>query len=50
MCGLWSIVSTDKDYVLLAEEVLHVALEFLHRIYRTELRWEGARSSGLVDC
>lgn len=50
MCGLWSIVTTTKEYALLAEGVLHVASEFLHRVYKLELRWEGARSSGFVDC
>ncbi|CAD0018197.1 unnamed protein product, partial [Aureobasidium pullulans] len=45
---LWLIVITNKEYALLAKEVLHVALEFLHRIHRTELRWEGAKSTALL--
>ena len=48
MCKLWLIVITNKEYALLAKEVLHVALEFLHRIHRTELRWEGAKSTALL--
>ncbi|THW62292.1 hypothetical protein D6D20_04469, partial [Aureobasidium pullulans] len=29
-------------------KIVHVALEFLHQIHRTELHWEGARSTALL--